>query len=53
MRTDGFNKIIYDWFQTTSELKVGLSLQVIIKNQFPYQENEWIFYFWNPTAALC
>lgn len=27
-------------------------IEVIIKIRFPYEENEWRFYFWNPTVAL-
>ncbi len=45
MQTYGFNKSIYN-------RSVFKDLSVIVKNQFPYGENEWRFYFRNLTVAL-
>ncbi len=40
---------INDWLVKRSVFKI---LSVIFKNLFPYQENIWSFYFWNPTVVL-
>lgn len=45
------NKTIYHPL-TTSELITIQSFEIIVKSKFPYGENQWGFYFRNPTIAL-
>lgn len=52
MKAGGFSKGKSINNLVSHSKSVSKGLKVIIQNQFPYEENEWSFYFLNPTVEL-